>query len=67
MEGRFAILLCTALLSGGCAASTGLLAKQAGFMCQHCNCVMPAGIDEQVICPVCDCGYQAHQCRRGTR
>ena len=52
----------------GCAhlqAPAARLAKSSEYLCKHCNCFMPADVDEQAICPVCDCGYPAHACRRG--
>ena len=41
------------------------MASSAETMCKHCNCLMPAGVDPEAICPVCECGYKAHQCVRG--
>ena len=35
------------------------------YMCKHCNCVMPANVDPDKICPVCKCKRLAHECRRG--
>ncbi len=51
----------------GCAGSTAQtrLASTAEVMCRHCNCLMPAGVDPEAICPVCKCGRKAHQCVRG--
>jgi hypothetical protein len=34
-------------------------------MCVHCNCLMPAGIDPEAMCPVCKCGKRARECVRG--
>ena len=54
------------LLLSGCAgiAEHRKVAWEQEGMCKHCNCLMPAGIDPEAKCPVCKCGYPAHQCRR---
>lgn len=51
----------------GCAsvAQPAHLASSAESLCKHCNCLMPAGIDPDAACPVCECGKRAHQCRLG--
>jgi hypothetical protein len=50
----------------GCAGpSTGVrLSAESEYMCRHCNCLMPAGIDPEARCPVCDCQMKARECRR---
>ncbi len=65
---RRAVLLwvCLAALSG-CAtpSSSSRLAGLPEAMCKHCNCLMPAGLDPNGMCPVCDCGRRNHHCVRG--
>ena len=50
----------------GCAATTRTtqLAGLPESVCRHCNCLMPAGLDLQAKCSVCDCGKQNHACVR---
>ena len=66
---RRAAVLSTALLLGGCAGASPTVRLAGGgmpeAMCVHCNCLMPAGVDPEVACPVCDCERRAHQCVRG--
>ena len=56
------------LLLTGCArvlSSSTRVATAAAYLCKHCNCFMPADVDQDKVCPVCDCGYLSHACRRG--
>ena len=58
------------LASAGCAGFTPPFAQIASRpleMCRHCNCTMPADLEDHVMCPVCHCGLRVHQCRRGSR
>lgn len=57
-----------ALMAGCATAPRGVRLASAGMpeaMCRHCNCLMPAGIDPDALCPVCECGRKAHECVRG--
>lgn len=59
-------LLLLLLVIGGCASPQPVhLAGLPESMCKHCNCLMPAGLDPQGVCPVCNCGKRSHQCVRG--
>jgi len=52
----------------GCAnpASSMRLVQQRGeVLCKHCNCLMPASVDPETMCPVCNCKRRAHDCVRG--
>ena len=63
---RLAWLIALGLLSG-CAnggSPRTYLAQNVETMCKHCNCLMPAHIDPEAKCPVCDCGRKAHACVR---
>jgi len=67
-------ILVPVLLIGGCHATTperqgqshiSMLKRYSSAkegLCVHCNCVMPAGIDPESICPVCKCGKKALEC-----
>jgi len=35
------------------------------LLCKHCNCYMPADVDPESKCTVCNCGYKAARCVRG--
>ncbi len=61
---RHVALLGVGLLMGGCAAHAQDLRGFASqeHLCVHCNCLMPAGIDPEAICPVCNCGKKAKEC-----
>ena len=67
---RWLMVLLLAACSG-CASTPGFLqlarSQNRGqeIMCKHCNCLMPANLEAEVICPVCDCGYHANACERG--
>ena len=56
------------LAAGGCAhaadARLARLARGSAYLCKHCNCYMPADVDQGAMCPVCKCGYPAHACHR---
>ncbi len=64
LRAGFGVLALTALL--GCAgpSDAARLSSGAEYMCRHCNCVMPAGVDPEAACPVCNCGMKARECRR---
>ena len=58
-------ILALAALVGCAGPSAARLSSNAEYMCRHCNCVMPAGVDPEAMCPVCNCGLKARECRRG--
>ena len=64
MSPRPAVLVSLLLLSSGCAARPHSLHRFAmqEHLCVHCNCLMPAGIEPDAICPVCNCGKKAKDC-----
>lgn len=45
-------------------ATTCPRAPMGETMCKHCNCLMPAGVDPDAMCPVCHCKRHAIECRR---
>ena len=51
----------------GCAGPSNAIRLSSGaeYMCRHCNCVMPAGVNPEAACPACNCGKKARECRRG--
>ncbi len=57
--------------AAGCAGSkTALRIARAhpdemALLCKHCNCYMPADVDLESKCTVCNCGYRAGKCYRG--
>ena len=65
VRARLGILALAALM--GCAgpSNAARLSSSAEYMCKHCNCVMPAGVDPEAVCPVCNFGLKARECRRG--
>lgn len=68
MSGRRRIALSLLMLIlGGCAHTTSVtrLSALPEVLCKHCNCLMPAGLDPQTTCPVCECGRRTHRCVRG--
>ncbi len=51
----------------GCAqnSASGIrLAKVEPHLCKHCNCYMPIYVEDDAVCTVCDCNYQAIRCYR---
>lgn len=64
--GRWAVIGMLLSIAMGCAHATGThLASNTGSMCKHCNCLMPADVEEGAQCPVCECHNIAAQCHRG--
>ena len=61
---RHPLLAALLLLGTGCAAHTQGMHQFAMLehLCVHCNCLMPAGIEPDAICPVCNCGKKAKEC-----
>ena len=66
MRGWFVWAAC-GLLLGGCTSvpTRQRVASTGETMCKHCNCLMPAGVDPEALCPVCTCGHKARECVRG--
>ena len=68
---RAALALSLCLLSAaGCARAPQVRTARAGVeqmavLCKHCNCYMPADVDPESKCAVCECGYTAAKCVRG--
>ena len=72
---RRALLLGLVFAASGCqagiaqrgpVATASLMCRlpRTEALCTHCNCLMPAGIDPNAMCPVCNCGKKAHECVR---
>ena len=61
----------TVLLLAGCASGKAELRTararpdEMALLCKHCNCYMPADVDPESNCTVCNCGYTAGRCVRG--
>ncbi len=55
----------------GCASNEALVRTarahpdEMALLCKHCNCYMPADVDPDRKCTVCNCGYRAGKCYRG--
>ena len=55
-------------LIAGCAHSHGQAMRFAQgdvAVCKHCNCYMPAHLEPDAPCTVCECHYPAAACYRG--
>jgi len=59
------------LVFAGCAGNKTALCTarlqpdEMALLCKHCNCYMPADVDPESKCTVCNCGYRAGKCYRG--
>ena len=59
------------IAAAGCASGQGALRTacarpdEMAILCRHCNCTMPADVDPDSNCAVCNCGYTAGRCVRG--
>ena len=67
---KAAALALILLSAAGCASPTPIRIARAGVeqmavLCKHCNCYMPADVDPESKCTVCNCGYSAARCVRG--
>ena len=68
---RAALTLSLCVLSAaGCARTPPVRiaradVEQMAALCKHCNCYMPAAVDPESQCAVCNCGYTAARCVRG--
>ena len=67
---RAAGLFLLLLAAAGCARTPPVRTARAGVeqmavLCKHCNCYMPADVDPDSKCTVCNCGYTAARCIRG--
>ena len=68
---RAAWLLLLLALAGCARGHTALLCiaranpNEMALLCKHCNCYMPADVDPNSTCAVCNCGYRAGKCYRG--
>ena len=67
---RTGVLFLCLLSVAGCARASAVRIARAGVeqmavLCKHCNCTMPADVDPESKCAVCNCGYKAAQCVRG--
>ena len=65
-----AVLLLALMTLAGCAHNAPIRTARAGVermavLCKHCNCTMPADVDPDSDCGVCNCGYKAAKCVRG--
>ncbi len=67
---RAACLFLLMIAAAGCARNATLCIARArpdemALLCKHCNCTMPADVDPDSKCTVCNCGYRAGKCYRG--
>ena len=67
---RTAALFLLLVAAAGCAHDAPVRTARAGIeqmavLCKHCNCTMPADVDPESKCAVCNCGYNAARCVRG--
>ena len=68
---KLAVFLLPLALLCGCARNpaavrTALAREDSmALLCKHCNCYMPADVDPESACKVCNCGYKAARCIRG--